>query len=194
MTDRDRGGQLEAVPGAARELLVRKPLDADFDELFVAHYGFVCRALQSMGVDAASVEDLAQDVFVVLHRRVGDYDARRDVRSWLWGIARRVASMHERTSFRAQRKLRAIPDPPTPRRPDERVELREDAEFVREVLAAMPDEQREVFVLTEIESMSAPQIAEALGLKLNTVYSRLRTARERFKEAVARRQRREANR
>jgi RNA polymerase sigma-70 factor (ECF subfamily) len=191
MTDRDRGGQLEAVPGAAQGLHVRKPLEANFDELFEANYGFVCRVLHSMGVDAASVEDLAQDVFVVLHRRLSEYDEQRDVRSWLWGIARRVASMHERTSFRAQRKLRAIPDAPLPRRPDERVELREDAEFVREVLAAMPDEQREVFVLTEIEAMSAPQIAEALGLKLNTVYSRLRTARERFKDALAKRQRRE---
>ena len=188
MTDRERGGQLEAVPGAARELDVRKPLDEDFDELFVAHYGFVCRALLGMGVDAASVEDLAQDVFVVFHRRLADYDAGRDIRSWLWGIARRVASMHERTSFRAQRKLRAIPDVPAPRGPDERVELREDAEFVREVLAAMPHEQREVFVLTEIESMSAPQIAELLGVKLNTVYSRLRTARERFKAEVTKRE------
>jgi RNA polymerase sigma-70 factor (ECF subfamily) len=191
MTDRDRRGQLQAVPSAARELVVRKPLEADFDELFVAHYGFVCRALHSMGVDAASVEDRAQDVFVVLHRRLADYDERRDIRSWLWGIARRVASTHERTSTRAQRKLRAIPDVPAPRGPDERVELREEAAFVRDVLAAMPDEQREVFVLMEIETMSAPEIAEALGLKLNTVYSRLRAARERFKDAVAKRRRRE---
>jgi RNA polymerase sigma-70 factor (ECF subfamily) len=189
MTDRERGGQLHAVPDAAQELHVRNPLAADFDALFVAHYGFVCRALHAMAVDAASVEDLAQEVFVVLHRRLSDYDRQRDVRSWLWGIARRVASMHERTKSRAQRKLRAIPEASTPSGPAERVELREDAEFVRSVLAAMPEEQRDVFVLTEIESMSAPQIADALGLKLNTVYSRLRTARERFKDALARRQR-----
>jgi RNA polymerase sigma-70 factor (ECF subfamily) len=193
MTDRDRGGQLEeAVPDTAPRLGIPRPLDADFDVLFLAHYPFVCRALHGMGVDSASVEDLAQDVFVVLHRRLADYDAQRDLRSWLWGIARRVASTHERTSARAQRKLRAIPDAAAPRPPDERVELREDAEFVRDVLAAMPEEQSEVFVLTEIESMSAPQIAEALGLELNTVYSRLRIARERFKKAVAKR--REASR
>lgn len=188
MTDRERGGQLEAVPDAAAQLHVREGLAPEFDDLFLAHYGFVCRALHGMGVDAASVEDLAQDVFVVLHRRLADYDQQRDVRSWLWGIARRVASMHVRTKSRAQRKLQAIPDASAPNGPVERVELLEDAEFVRGVLAAMPEDQREVFVLIEIESMSAPQIAELLGVKLNTVYSRLRTARERFKAAVATRE------
>src|SRR5688572_19971061 len=143
MTDRERSGQLHAVPEAAQELHVRKPLTADFDELFLAHYGFVCRVLHSMGVDSASIEDLAQDVFVVLHRRLADYDQHRDVRSWLWGIARRVASMHERAKTRAQRKLRAIPEATVTSGPVERVELREDAEFVRSVLAEMPQEQRD---------------------------------------------------
>jgi RNA polymerase sigma-70 factor (ECF subfamily) len=187
MTDRDRSGQLEAVPEPARQPDVRHGL-AEFDDLFLAHYGFVCRILHGMGIDAASVEDVAQDVFVVLHRRLADYDQQRDVRSWLWGIARRVASMHVRTKSRAQRKLQAMPDASAPNGPVERVELREDAEFVRAVLASMPRAQCEVFVLTEIEAMSGPQIAETLGLELNTVYSRLRAARERFRAAIAKRE------
>ena len=71
------GGQVESVPGAhAGPRVVPDPPAAplDFQGLFVAHYGFVCRALRSMRVDAASVEDLAQDVFIVLHRRLDDYD------------------------------------------------------------------------------------------------------------------------
>jgi RNA polymerase sigma-70 factor (ECF subfamily) len=184
MTDRDPSGQIGVVHGAAPQI-------GDFNALFLENYAFVCRALRSMGVDAASVEDRAQDVFVVLHRRIGDYDETRDVRSWLWGIARRVASTHERTQVRADRKLRALPDAPQARGPEERVRLREDAEFVAGVLATMPDDQQQVFVLTEVESMSAPEIADALGIKLNTVYSRLRTARARFRDAVARRRKRE---
>ena len=184
MTDRDRRGQIGVVQGAA-------PALRDFDALFVENYGFVCRVLRSMGVDAASVEDRAQDVFVVLHRRIGEYEEGRDIRSWLWGIARRVASTHERTQIRAERKLRALPDAPAAGGPEEQVRLKEDAQFVADVLAAMSEDQRQVFVLTEVESMSAPEIAEVLGVKLNTVYSRLRTARSRFRDAVARRRKRE---
>lgn len=163
----------------------------DFQALFVAHYGFVCRVLRSMQVDPASIEDLAQDVFIVLHRRLDDYDASRDVRSWLWGIARRTASAHARSAHRAQRRLQALPDPEPVGAPDDRVELRQRADVVAEFLASLSEDQREVFVLIELESMSAPEVARTLELKLNTVYSRLRAARERFKRAVARHRARE---
>jgi len=183
------GGQVESVPGAAAgPRVVPDPSTAppDFQGLFVAHYGFVCRALRSMRVDAASIEDLAQDVFIVLHRRLDDYDPSRDVRSWLWGIARRVANTHARSMTRAQRRLQALPSPEPQRSADDKVELRQRADVVTEFLGSLPPEQREVFVLMELESMSAPEVAEGLGIKLNTVYSRLRTARERFKRVVAR--------
>lgn len=139
-----------------------------------------------MQVEPAAIEDLAQDVFIVLHRRLQDYDPERDVRSWLWGIARRTASTHARSAGRAERRLRAVPEPEPVRQPDEHIEQRERADLVGQFLGSLSDEQREVFVLMEIESMSAPAVAETLGLKLNTVYSRLRAARERFKRAVAR--------
>lgn len=157
----------------------------------MAHYGFVCRVLRTMQVESASIDDLAQDVFIVLHRRIADYDPARDVRSWLWGIARRVASTHARSSHRAERRLRALPDPVSRPAPDDRVELRQRADLVTEFLASLPDEQREVFVLMELESMSAPEVARGLEIKLNTVYSRLRSARERFKRVVARHRMRE---
>lgn len=199
MTDRDIGGQVDSVPGtqAAVHPVSDPPVaPLDFQGLFVAHYGFVCRALRSMSVDAASIEDLAQDVFIVLHRRLDDYDSSRDVRSWLWGIAKRVASTHARSATRAERRLRALPDPSPGPAPDERVELRQRADLVTEFLGSLPEGQREVFMLVELESMSAPEVAEALGLKLNTVYSRLRAARDRFKRAVVRhraRQQRQAH-
>ncbi len=182
------GGQVESVPGtpAGPRVVPDPPAPPlDFQGLFTAHYGFVCRALRSMRVDSASIEDLAQDVFIVLHRRLDDYDSARDVRSWLWGIARRVASTHARSAVRAERRLQALPEPEPPRAPDDRVEMRQRADVVAQFLGALPSEQRDVFVLMELESMSAPEVAEGLGIKLNTVYSRLRAARERFKRVVA---------
>lgn len=197
VTDRDSDGQVESVLGTQAGLhAVSDPpaTSPDFQGLFVAHYGFVCRALRSMAVDAASVEDLAQDVFIVLHRRLDDYDPQRDVRSWLWGIARRVASTHARSATRAERRLRALPDPTPADAPDERVEMQQRADMVTEFLESLSEDQREVFMLMELESMSAPEVAQTLGLKLNTVYSRLRAARERFKRAVARHRARQERR
>ncbi|MCH9682563.1 MAG: sigma-70 family RNA polymerase sigma factor [Deltaproteobacteria bacterium] len=195
MTDRGGGGQVGAVLGPQPDFTVitgEAARRVDFDTLFEAHYGFVCRALRSMQVDAASVEDLAQDVFIVLHRRLADYDANREIRSWLWGIARRVASTHARSAQRAQRRLHAVrAEPRTTTAPDEQLELQRRATVVDQFLEALPQAHREVFVLIEIESMSAPQAAEALGIKLNTVYSRLRVARQRFQRAVARHRARE---
>ncbi len=199
MTDGVGSGQVRAVLGSQPELTVitgdgNGPVD--FDALFGRHYGFVCRALRSMQVDAASIEDLAQDVFIVLHRRLAEYDPKREIRSWLWGIARRVASTHARSAQRARRRLHAVPARSSRSidAPDEQLELRRRATVVDQFLAGLPEQQRTVFVLIELESMSAPEVAELLEIKLNTVYSRLRVARERFQRAVARHRARDQRR
>lgn len=203
MTDPDGGGQVRVVREAEAHRDARdpdllppvrgqhEPTPPTFEKLFDAHWGFVCRILHGMGAEPGAAEDLAQDVFVVVHRKLDELDPARDVRSWLWGIARRVASTYRRTRARAEQRLRALPDPPQVPTPQARVEQREKAAFVADVLRSLPEEQREVFVLMEIESMSAPAVAQALGTKVNTVYSRLRIARERFKHAVRQRRKEE---
>jgi RNA polymerase sigma-70 factor (ECF subfamily) len=133
-----------------------------------------------LGVDAPSVEDIAQEVFVVVHRRLAEFDATRNVRSWLWGIARHAAHTHRRGAARAERKLEVLPTGREPQRPDERLELRERAAVVECFLDSLRPKLRDVFVLAEVEGMSAPEIATVLGIKPNTVYSRLRLARQRF--------------
>jgi RNA polymerase sigma-70 factor (ECF subfamily) len=157
-----------------------------FERVFTEHYGFVCRTLQGMGVATDVADDLAQNVFMVVHRRLLEYDRVHDLRSWLWGIARRVLHTHRRTARRKERKLRALPEPIPEPGPDERVELERRAALVDAILAGLPDEQREVFVLLDVEGLSAPEAAEAIGIPLNTVYSRSRTARARFNRGVAR--------
>ncbi len=190
MTDRDESGKAGVVEPAVdqrfRVIEGAGPPRPDFDALFTAHYAFVHRALSSMGAPPAALDDLAQDVFIVVHRKLAEYDARQDFRSWVWGIARRVLRTHGRTRARADRKLRALPSPEPASAPDEQFERKERAALAAELLAAMPEAQRKVFVMVEVEGMSAPAVASATDLPLNTVYSRLRTAREKFSKGLAR--------
>jgi RNA polymerase sigma-70 factor (ECF subfamily) len=176
-----QGPKLVVVPGARLE----------FRAVFVEHYAFVWRTLAHFGVPRASLDDAAQEVFAVVHRRLGDYDGHTALRSWLWGIARRVTSSMQRGEQRARRRLEVVQPPREPTFPDEELDQRRRIELAESCLAQLDDDQRDVFVLTEIEGFSAPEIAEALGIKLNTVYSRLRVAREKFQRAFARAQARQ---
>lgn len=162
--------------------------DPEFASLYHRHHAFVWRILRRMGVPAAALDDATQDVFVVVHRRRDDLHADASVRSWLFGIARRVASDVHRRQRRVQRKLEALPTPTNAAPPlDDAVARSEAADFVRSFLGQLDEGHRMVFVLADVEGLTAPEIAEALGLKVNTVYSRLRNARRRFERAVTRR-------
>jgi RNA polymerase sigma-70 factor, ECF subfamily len=163
----------------------------EFRDVFVEHYAFVWRTLAHFEVPVAALDDAAQDVFAVVHRRLADFDGRTALRSWLWGIARHVASTHERTETRARRRLEVVPVPLDQLAPDAELERGEMIALAEVCLAVLDEGQRDVFVLMEIEGFSAPEIAEALGVKLNTVYSRLRVAREKFQRAYARAQSRQ---
>jgi RNA polymerase sigma-70 factor (ECF subfamily) len=173
---------------AGPKLVVVAGSRPEFRAVFVEHYAFVWRTLAHFGVAPATLDDGAQEVFAVVHRRLADYDGRTALRSWLWGIARRVTASMQRGEMRARRRLEVVQPPREPAVPDEELERRRMIELAEACLAGLDDEQRDVFVLTEIEGFSAPEIAEALGIKLNTVYSRLRVAREKFQRAFTRAQ------
>jgi RNA polymerase sigma-70 factor (ECF subfamily) len=157
-----------------------------FRALYEAHFAFVSRTLLYFGVAPNLAEDAAQEVFVTLHRRLGDYDGTTPIRSWLWGMCRHVALTERRTSARADRRANGAPPPMASLAPDEALEQKQAVDFIQNFLASLSEEHREVFVMMEIEGMSAPEAALALGEKTNTVYSRLRLAREHFERAGAR--------
>ena len=165
----------------------------EFEALFMAHHAYVRRSLSYFGVGGESVDDLAQEVFLVLHRRLAEFDPSRDIRSWLFGIARRVAQTHRRGMARAERKLAAVPEAEPVAQPEEELARSEEVAVVDRFIASLPDKLRDVFVLVEIEGCSAPEVAEMLDLKVNTVYSRLRLGRERFTKAFARRRPKEGS-
>ncbi|WP_438019785.1 sigma-70 family RNA polymerase sigma factor [Sorangium sp. So ce315] len=165
---------------------VRAPLE--FDTVYDGHADFVWRNLRRLGVREASLDDAFQDVFLVVHRRLGEFEPRSSVKAWLFAIVCRVARDHRRL-FRRKGGHEELPAGVLDRAPGpaERLEKVEALQLVDALLAELDDDKRAVFVMAEIEELSAPEIAAALDLKLNTVYSRLRAARREFELALARR-------
>ena len=158
---------------------------ADFPSIYRAEAGFVWNRLRRLGVAERDLEDKVQDVFIVAHRKLESYDRTRPIRAWLAGISVRVALDHRRLAHQRREIAADVSETPAEERNPESVA--EGNEARRTVLAALeelPLDQRTVFVLKELEGFSMPEIAEMLDAPLNTLYSRLRLARERFSSAV----------
>ncbi len=162
-------------------------LTLDFDQIYRDHFAFVWRTLRRLGVRPAGLDDAAQEVFLVVHRRLEDFDGRVALRSWLFGIAHRIALAQRRSARRTDAEPLPVELRGGARTPHDQAIASEAVQFLDSFLETLGDAQRSVFILVEFEQMSVPEIASALGVKLNTVYSRLRLAREAFRRAVARR-------
>ena len=154
--------------------------------VYCEHADFVARTVRQFGIPEAQTEDIVHDVFLVVHRRLPDYDGSAPIKSWLYGITRRVVMHHQRGFSRAQRRLEHIPDPAPAPDPDEHVAKVQAVQVVRSFLGELDQDKRAVFALIEIEEMPAPEVARVLGVGLNTVYSRLRAARQRFERSIER--------
>lgn len=152
--------------------------------VFREHHDFVWRLAASMGAPNGQVDDAVQEVFLVVARKLPDYVDQGNMRSWLAAITRRVLAdaRKKRTRAAAREEASAPPAAPVEADPEDAVARRQGAAVMRTFLASLPDEQREAFVLMEIEGMSAPQVASILEVRPNTVYSRLRLARRRFEQ------------
>jgi RNA polymerase sigma-70 factor (ECF subfamily) len=162
-----------------------------FRALYDAHVDFVWRNLRRLGVPESEVEDATQEVFVVAHRRFDDFEERgHGPRAWLFQIVLRVAS----GARRHRRRHPEVPDGGSALDRETVEPPQADACARREALSKLDAAlgtidltRRAVLVLHEIEEMTAPEIAQVLGVPLNTVYSRLRVARGELEQALARR-------
>lgn len=162
-------------------LPARVELRSDFDALYSEHFDFVWRSLRRLGVDASLVEDAAQDTFVVVHRRFADLRPDASRKAFLFGIALRVAHDYRRRARRKSAESLDLEASPCKKLgPFEQTANAEAARLVERFLETLDEDKRAVFCLSDLEDMSAPEISEALGVKLNTVYSRLRAARDLF--------------
>lgn len=162
-----------------------------FRALYDAHVAFVWRNLRRLGVAPADVEDKVQEVFVIAHRRFGEFEERgHGPRAWLFQILLRVASDARRHRRRhpvdpdggIAQDRQAIEAPQAAH-----VARKEALDLLDQALASIEVNRRAVLVLHEIEQMTAPDIARTLEIPLNTVYSRLRVARIELDQEIARR-------
>jgi RNA polymerase sigma-70 factor (ECF subfamily) len=157
-----------------------------FRELFERHVRYVYRVLLCLGVPERHAEDACQEVFVVASRRLPECQSAAHLRSWLYAIAWRVAASHRRKGQNRR-------EVPVDGAGDSLIEGREPPEIVEEkrrwsrlcgALDALTTDQRDVFVLYEIEELRMREVADALGCSINTAFSRLYAARRRVAELL----------
>lgn len=163
----------------------------DVTEVHKRHGEFVWRTLHRMGVRPPHVEDVYQEVFLVVHRRLRTFNGQCALTTWLYEICFRVAAGYRRKAHFHREEL--VPDwsahdtaTSAASSPERQLQTARQAKQLEQILDAMPLEYRVVFVMFELEGMSSEQIAESVGAPLNTVYSRLYRARKRFARALAR--------
>lgn len=158
-----------------------------FAEIYAQHASFVLRAVRRLGVARPDVPDAGQQVFLTVHRRLDSFDGSSTVRTWLFGICRRVAAdLRARAHVRREVPTDKLPErsePPAQHQAVERVEARA---VLDRFLDLLDDDKRAVFVLYELEEWTMPEVAAAVGCPLQTAYTRFRAARKTLEEAMQR--------
>ncbi|HEX2880005.1 MAG TPA: sigma-70 family RNA polymerase sigma factor, partial [Polyangiaceae bacterium] len=167
-----------------------------FAEVYETHVRFIWRTLRRLGVPNEDCDDAVQDVFVVVHRRLPAFQPDAPIKHWLYRITSHIARDHRRSGRRkSPREHGLIPvqddeiADPRQESPSQSAERSAAARLIRSLLDELEESRREVFILAELEQMTAPEIAQLLEVPLNTVYSRLRRARLDFQEALERHER-----
>jgi RNA polymerase sigma-70 factor (ECF subfamily) len=161
-------------------------------QIYDAHFAFVWRNARRLGVSESNADDVVQDVFLIVQRRLQDFDGRANVRAWLFGILVRVVSAHRR-SYR-RKGARCVPlehetsdgliAPQAT--PSELTERAQRVQLLESLLSQLDEDKRALLILSELEEWTLREIAEFLGSNINTVYSRLRAAKRDFDKAYAR--------
>lgn len=186
-------GELSDAPPSAEPVAAEAEAGGDFDAIYEAHADFVWRSIRRLGVETTHAEDVFQEIFIVVHRRLATFDGTSTHKTWLFGIVLGVVRNHRRALRRrpvdggpeAEISLSRLAS--ESEASPERSALRSQAtEMLHAALQALDEDKREVFVLAELEQLRGSEIAVATGLNQRTVYARLKAARAQFNQAVAR--------
>jgi RNA polymerase sigma-70 factor, ECF subfamily len=195
MKVRGPGGDSTAVEFAASVPLMLRALASDGDttpelgaeQVYELHANFVWRTLQHLGVRDADLEDLGQEVFVTVHRRLSSFDGRSKLTTWLFGICLHLVQRHRRRAyFRFERAHAEPPERVDPNTPEDRLAGEQAKLRLERLLDKLSPERRATFLLFEIEGISCEEIAELTAVPVGTVYSRLHLARKQVAETAAR--------
>ena len=172
-----------------------------FDNVYETMVDFVWRSARRMGVRQADTDDVVQEVFVIVHRRLAEFEGRAQLKTWVFQILVHVVKHYFRTHDRKPgdvasgtgteiQALEANHD----QGPTVQLERMEALRALDRLLSQLDDDKRVVFVLAELEQLTLLEIAEIVEANANTVASRLRAARKDFEKAMSRFQAREAGR
>ncbi|NOU32372.1 MAG: sigma-70 family RNA polymerase sigma factor [Polyangiaceae bacterium] len=164
--------------GASRD----HDLNRAFHTIYESHIEFTIRTLRRLGVRECDIDDVAQEVFLAVRGALQGSDRTRPVRPWLFGFVMRHAANYRRLArHRCQQQL-GNEDAPACSRLDARLDAKREVE---RVMRSLDENKRTVLALYDIEGLSAAEIASLLEIPTNTVYSRIRVAREEFRQRVA---------
>lgn len=163
-----------------------------FHALYREYFDFVFRNLRRLGVPAHSIDDALQEVYLVVLRRIGEYREGSQPKAWLFAIVLRVAGNYRRAQRRRGDVVPLLESAERSAAPNpfELAARAEARRVLRDFLDTLSEAKRAVFVMAELEQMTAPEIASALSMNLNTVYSRLQATRSDFARLVSARARR----
>jgi len=161
------------------------PDAASFCEIFSRYAPYVLGLVRRLGVRDAEVEDVAQEVFIVVHRQLPHFEGRSSIKTWLCGITLRTVANHRRKVMRRResamegtRELHADADQCA------LLERRDDASTLQQALDRLSPKLREVFVLYEIEELPMADVARSLGCPRFTAYTRLHAARAALRQRL----------
>ncbi len=162
-----------------------------FAEIYRTYFGFVWSCTRRLGVTEAELDDVVQEVFIVINAKLATLEQPESLRSWVYGIVRRTVSTHRRAkrakvAYTAEYVARPEMQYPQLPSPQQLAEQSDQVRLLWSLLEKIDPAKREVFVLAELDEMTAPEIASAIEVPLNTVYSRLRAARQELEEALQR--------
>ena len=166
---------------SAQEAVTDDTAAAGFDALYRAHFPFVWRSLRRLGVMEAALDDASQEVFLVVHRRLGEFRPGSSAKAWLFAIAQRVAS-DQRRWLRRKGSLLPLDEGLAGRAPSplDHAITRQASDIVLDFLHTLDADRRAAFILSELEQMTAPEVASSVNANLNTIYYRIASARKAF--------------
>jgi RNA polymerase sigma-70 factor (ECF subfamily) len=154
--------------------------------IYVDQLAYMMGTLRRLGVHERDLEDVTHDVFVTVHRRLEGYDRARPIRPWLFGIGYRAASDYRKLARHRREDMDHEIDAPDTTQPvDETLDLEKKRALLLAALQDVELERRAVLLMHDLDGIGIPEVAEQLGIPLNTAYSRLRLARKDLHSAVA---------
>ncbi len=165
-----------------------------FHAVYRQYFDFVWSSARRFGVPLEAIDDLVQEVFIVVHAKLAGLERPEALRSWIYGVVRRMASDYRRAQrtrvaagILAGSYGESVSPQPTPL---EQMNTNADLQLLASLLDELDEPKRDVFALVEVDELTVPEAADVLEIPLNTAYSRLRAARQAFEASLARRRER----